>query len=51
LDVDVQAGPYKGIFTTKERDTFVRVLSSDISAIAKQDDKSYFLKIFLLGIL
>jgi len=51
LTVDIREGPYKGIFTTKGRDMFLTALSSDIRAIAKQDDKILFFDDFPAGYL
>ncbi|MDH4079751.1 MAG: hypothetical protein OEU68_08050 [Nitrospira sp.] len=51
LDTKIRSGPYKGIFTTKTRDKFLRELSSDIGAIAKKSDKILFFDDFPAGYL
>ncbi len=51
LTVGVQAGPYKGIYTTQRRDTFLSELVSDLRAIAKQGDRVLFFDDFPAGYL
>lgn len=51
LNVEIQAGPYKGIFTTKARDAFLSVLTDDITALSKPQDRILFFDDFPAGYL